>query len=103
MQQMGVSVVDSSIGGLGGCPYAKGASGNVATEEVVYMMKGLGIETGTLHHVAIQLILSPGIDLEKVVKIGSYACGLLGRSTASKVGIATERKNGELPAWYYAK
>jgi hydroxymethylglutaryl-CoA lyase len=43
---MGVSVVDASVNGLGGCPYAKGASGNVATEEVVYMLHGLGIETG---------------------------------------------------------
>ena len=44
-RQMGVSVVDSSISGLGGCPYAPGASGNVATEDVVYMLDGLGIET----------------------------------------------------------
>ena len=43
--QMGVSVVDSSVGGLGGCPYAPGASGNVATEDVVYMLNGMGIET----------------------------------------------------------
>ena len=45
LPQMGVSVVDSSISGLGGCPYAPGASGNVATEDVVYMLNGLGIET----------------------------------------------------------
>ena len=45
IRQMGVSVVDSSISGLGGCPYAPGASGNVATEDVVYMLDGLGIET----------------------------------------------------------
>lgn len=43
--QMGVSVVDSSVAGLGGCPYAQGASGNVATEDVVYMLHGLGIQT----------------------------------------------------------
>ncbi len=43
---MGISVLDSSVGGLGGCPYAKGASGNVPTEEVVYMMNGLGVDTG---------------------------------------------------------
>ena len=46
--QMGVSVVDSSVGGLGGCPYAPGASGNVATEDVVYMLNGMGIETVSL-------------------------------------------------------
>ena len=43
--QMGVSVVDASVAGLGGCPYAKGASGNVATEDVVYMLDGMGVET----------------------------------------------------------
>ena len=47
--QMGVSVVDSSVGGLGGCPYAQGASGNVATEDVVYMLHGLGIQTVRIH------------------------------------------------------
>ena len=46
---MGVSVVDSSVAGLGGCPYAKGASGNVATEDVVYMLDGLGIKTVSYH------------------------------------------------------
>ena len=48
--QMGVSVVDSSVGGLGGCPYAPGASGNVATEDVVYMLNGMGIETVSLEN-----------------------------------------------------
>lgn len=47
--QMGISVVDSSVAGLGGCPYAQGASGNVATEDVVYMLHGLGIQTVRSH------------------------------------------------------
>lgn len=68
----GVRVVDSSVAGLGGCPYAKGASGNVATEEVVYMLNGLGLETG--------------IDLEKIVDAGEFICKVIGRDTQSKVG-----------------
>jgi len=77
--QMGVRAVDSSVGGLGGCPYAKGASGNVATEEVVYLLKGLGIETG--------------VDIEKLIKVGSWICSVLGRQNSSKVGLATENKS----------
>ncbi len=50
MLQMGIQVVDSSIAGLGGCPYAKGASGNVATEDVVYLLNGLGIKTVSVKH-----------------------------------------------------
>lgn len=72
--QMGVNVVDSSVAGLGGCPYAKGASGNVATEDVVYMMNGLGIETG--------------INLDKLVAAGQYISNLLSRDNQSKVGRA---------------
>jgi len=77
--QLGVNVVDSSAGGLGGCPYAKGASGNVATEEVVYMCTGLGIETG--------------IDMRKLIRAGSWISERIQRQNASKVGLATERKS----------
>ncbi|MGB9150546.1 MAG: hydroxymethylglutaryl-CoA lyase [Burkholderiales bacterium] len=76
--QMGVSVFDSSIAGLGGCPYAKGASGNVATEDVVYMLNGLNIKTG--------------IDLEQLIRIGEFICAALKREIASKVGRAFIRK-----------
>ncbi len=72
--QMGVAVIDSSVAGLGGCPYAKGASGNVATEDVVYMLNGLGIETG--------------INLEKLAETGSWICDQIGKSSASKVNLA---------------
>jgi len=72
--EMGVAVVDSSVAGLGGCPYAKGASGNVATEDVVYMLNGLGIETG--------------VDLEKLIEAGRFISGVLDRNPASKVNIA---------------
>ncbi|CAH1774484.1 unnamed protein product [Owenia fusiformis] len=75
--QMGVSVVDSSVAGLGGCPYAKGASGNVATEDVLYLLNGLGIETG--------------VSLEKVMKAGTYICQELGRNTSSKVAQAKSK------------
>uniref|UniRef100_A0A8B9KQA7 hydroxymethylglutaryl-CoA lyase n=1 Tax=Astyanax mexicanus TaxID=7994 RepID=A0A8B9KQA7_ASTMX len=72
--QNGVSVVDSSVSGLGGCPYAQGASGNVATEDVVYMLHGLGIHTG--------------VDLHKLMDAGSYICRSLNRRTSSKVAQA---------------
>ncbi|XP_056120336.1 hydroxymethylglutaryl-CoA lyase, mitochondrial [Rhinichthys klamathensis goyatoka] len=73
--QNGVSVVDSSVAGLGGCPYAQGASGNVATEDVVYMLHGLGIHTG--------------VDLPKLLDAGSYICNSLNRRTNSKVAQAS--------------
>lgn len=72
--QMGINVIDAAVGGLGGCPYAPGASGNVATEDVVYLLNGLGIETG--------------IDLKKLVKIGESISEKLGRTTRSKTGTA---------------
>lgn len=72
--EYGISVVDSSVSGLGGCPYARGASGNAATEDVVYMLHGLGIETG--------------INLEKLINVGRYICQELGRPTESKVNRA---------------
>lgn len=73
--QMGVSIVDSSVAGLGGCPYAKGASGNVSTEDLVYMLHGMGIHTG--------------VDLTKLLQAANYITGILGRKTNSKVGQAT--------------
>jgi len=72
--QMGVSVIDSSVAGLGGCPYARGASGNVATEDVIYMLHGMGIETG--------------VDLEKLLEAGRFICDFLQRPPASKVACA---------------
>ncbi|MFC5306661.1 hydroxymethylglutaryl-CoA lyase [Azospirillum picis] len=72
--QMGVAVVDSSVAGLGGCPYAKGASGNVASEDVLYMLNGLGIETG--------------VDLDRLVAAGAFISEAIGRPTASKVARA---------------
>jgi hydroxymethylglutaryl-CoA lyase len=74
----GVHVVDSSVAGLGGCPYAKGASGNVATEDVIYMLDGLGIETG--------------VDLDQVFETGRFICDELGREAASKVHKALAAK-----------
>ena len=69
--EMGISVVDSSVGGLGGCPYAKGASGNVATEDVLYMLHGMDIETG--------------VDLDKVIETSCWIFKKLGRTPTSKV------------------
>jgi hydroxymethylglutaryl-CoA lyase len=74
----GVAIVDSSVAGLGGCPYAAGASGNVASEDVLYMLNGLGIETG--------------VDLEKLAEAGRFICIALGRQPASKVALALEGK-----------
>ena len=72
--QMGMATFDSSVAGLGGCPYAKGASGNVATEDVVYLMHGLGIETG--------------IDLAKLAAIGDWISSALNRPNGAKAGRA---------------
>ncbi len=69
--ELGVSVIDASVSGLGGCPYAKGATGNVATEDVVYMLHGMGIETG--------------IDLEKLIETGRFISDALGRMPQSRV------------------
>ncbi|XP_061870375.1 hydroxymethylglutaryl-CoA lyase, mitochondrial isoform X2 [Colius striatus] len=75
--QMGVSVVDASVAGLGGCPYARGAAGNVATEDLVYMLHGLGIHTG--------------VDLQKLMDTGTFICNALNRQTNSKVSQASCR------------
>ena len=76
--EAGVKTFDSSVAGLGGCPYAKGATGNVATEDVVYMLDGLGIETG--------------VDLEKLFRAGQFICKELGREPASRVARALAAK-----------
>lgn len=70
----GIAVIDSSVAGLGGCPYAKGASGNVATEDVLYLLQGLGIETG--------------IDLEKTIAAGNFITERIGRVNQSRVAQA---------------
>jgi hydroxymethylglutaryl-CoA lyase len=72
--ELGVAIFHSSVAGLGGCPYAKGATGNVATEDVLYMLHGLGIETG--------------IDLEQVVDAGQFISQHLGRKGVSRAGNA---------------
>jgi hydroxymethylglutaryl-CoA lyase len=76
--ELGVGTFDASIAGLGGCPYAAGASGNVATEDVVYMLNGLGVKTG--------------VDLDKLVEIGAWICGVLGREPSSKAARALAAK-----------
>jgi hydroxymethylglutaryl-CoA lyase len=76
--QMGIWQYDSSVAGLGGCPYAKGATGNVATEDVVFMLHGMGIETG--------------IDLDKLVDAGKFISDFLGRKPNSRVATAILNK-----------
>ncbi|MBT3398743.1 MAG: hydroxymethylglutaryl-CoA lyase, partial [Rhodospirillaceae bacterium] len=70
----GVATLDTAVAGLGGCPYAPGASGNVATEDVVYMLDGMGIETG--------------VDMTKLVDAGQFICDVLGRAPTSKAAQA---------------
>jgi len=76
--ESGIAIFHSSVAGLGGCPYAKGATGNVSTEDVLYMMNGLGIETG--------------IDLDKVVDAGQFISQHLGRKAVSRTGNAIAAK-----------
>src|SRR5947209_20371517 len=76
--ELGVATFDASIAGLGGCPYAAGASGNVATEDVVYMLNGLGAGTG--------------VDLDRLVDIGQWISGVLQREYSSKAGKAIAAK-----------
>ncbi|HEY9103266.1 hydroxymethylglutaryl-CoA lyase [Chitinimonas sp.] len=76
--ELGIATIDSSAAGLGGCPYAKGASGNVATEDVVYLLQGLGIETG--------------VNLEKLAAAGRFINGQLGKVPASKAAAALAAK-----------
>jgi hydroxymethylglutaryl-CoA lyase len=72
--QEGIAVFDSSVAGLGGCPYAPGASGNVATEDVLYLLQGLGIDTG--------------VDLAEVARIGKWISDEVGRPNAARAGKA---------------
>ena len=72
--QNGIATVDSSVAGLGGCPYAKGASGNVATEDVVYMLNGMGITCG--------------MELDQLIAAGNRISDALGRPNASRVALA---------------
>jgi hydroxymethylglutaryl-CoA lyase len=75
--EMGVTTFDASVAGLGGCPYAAGASGNVATEDVVYMLQGLDLDTG--------------VDLDALVETGRWISGILGREPGSKVNKAWKK------------
>lgn len=75
---MGISVFDSSVAGLGGCPYAKGASGNVATEDLLYMLHGMGIETD--------------VDLDRIIDAAWYISDFLGRPPTSRVAVARHNK-----------
>jgi hydroxymethylglutaryl-CoA lyase len=78
VMQCGIAVIDSSIAGLGGCPYAKGATGNVATEDVVYMLDGMGIETG--------------VDMDRLLEAGRFISDFLGREPVSRAATALLRK-----------
>ena len=80
--ELGVRVFDSSVAGLGGCPYAKGATGNVATEDLLYMLRGMGMETG--------------VDLQKVLEAGHFITASLGRQPVSRVALAMLKKQGLL-------
>ena len=85
--EAGVSVIDASVGGLGGCPYAPGASGNVATEDVVFMLNGMGVETG--------------VDLDALLEAGAAVARQLGRAPESAVARAQaskENRRRALPA-----
>ncbi|MGB5291948.1 MAG: hydroxymethylglutaryl-CoA lyase, partial [Lysobacterales bacterium] len=75
----GIRIIDSSVAGLGGCPYANGATGNVATEDVVYMLQGLGLDTG--------------VDLAELAKTGHWISNQLQRPNNSKAGVALNPSN----------
>lgn len=74
----GIAVIDSSVAGLGGCPYAKGASGNVSTEDVVYLLNGLGIDCG--------------IDLDRLAAVGDWITRSISRPNRSRTGVALSRR-----------
>ena len=79
---MGVAVFDSSVSGLGGCPYAPGATGNVASEDVLFMLDGMGIETG--------------VSMDKLIGAGQFICSFLGRPGHSRAGRALAGKAARL-------
>lgn len=76
-----ISTIDSSVSGLGGCPYASGASGNVATEDVVYMLNGLGVDTG--------------VDMDKLLDAAEYIDHILNRKSSSKASLALRTKRSK--------
>jgi hydroxymethylglutaryl-CoA lyase len=76
--QYGIATIDASVAGLGGCPYAKGATGNVATEDVIYLLDGLGIQHG--------------VDMSSLLKASDYICTQLGRESQSRAGRALRLK-----------
>jgi len=82
VMELGVATFDSSVAGLGGCPYAKGATGNVATEDVLYMLNGLDVETG--------------IDMNRLLDAAQFICDHLGRPTASRAGRALAAKRDKV-------
>ena len=82
--EMGVATFDASVAGLGGCPYAKGATGNVASEDVVFMLRGMDIDTG--------------IDLDALVDAGAYISGVIGRAPVSRASRALLAKRGKMVA-----
>ncbi|HEX7791147.1 MAG TPA: hydroxymethylglutaryl-CoA lyase, partial [Afipia sp.] len=84
VMEQGVAVFDSSVAGLGGCPYAKGATGTVATEDVLYMLNGLDIQTG--------------IDMDKLLDAAEFICARLGRPTVSRAGRALSVKREKAAA-----
>ena len=78
--EVGIATFDTSVAGLGGCPYAKGATGNVATEDVAFMLRGMGVDTG--------------IDLDTLVEAGGFISDVLGRAPVSRAGKALLTKKG---------
>ena len=84
VMELGVATFDSSAAGLGGCPFAKGATGNVATEDVLYMLNGLGIDTG--------------VDMNRLLDAAQFICTHLGRPTASRAGRALAAKRDKAAA-----
>lgn len=80
VMELGMNVFDSSVAGLGGCPYAKGASGNIATEDLIYMLHGMNIQTG--------------LDLNSIIDTGIFICDQLGKPSCSKSAIAILAKRG---------
>ena len=82
--ELGIHTFDASVAGLGGCPYAKGATGNVGTEDVLFMLNGLGIETG--------------VDIDKLVDAAAFISGVLGRKPVSRSGNALLAKRVQAEA-----
>ncbi len=76
--ELGITIIDASVAGLGGCPYAKGASGNLATEDLIYMLEGMGVKTG--------------VDLEKLIAAGNWICDHLGIESRSNVARALSQR-----------